>query len=44
MHGWRWQMSGWIAMALVVAGLALLGVAAALFGVDSLDGCDYDWW
>jgi len=37
-------MNGWVAFALLVGALGGLGVAAVLFGVDSRDGCDGDWW
>jgi hypothetical protein len=37
-------MSGWVAFALLIGALGLVGMAAALFGVDSRDGCDSDWW
>jgi hypothetical protein len=31
-------------MVLLMGGLAGLGIVAALFGVDSRDGRDNDWW
>jgi hypothetical protein len=37
-------MSDWLAVFLVLLALGVLGVAAAVAGVDSREGCDHDWW
>ena len=42
-HG-RQPMSGWVAIVTLIVALGGLGVAAALLGVDSRDGCDNAWW